>query len=73
MTGMEDLLTLKEAETEIQEQESKTKLRKIYDFIIDVGEKTKDWTNLAFLPLAFHNKIPKLIEMGKHLKDTFKI
>ncbi len=44
-----------------------------YDFIIDVGEKTKDWTNLAFLPLEFHDKISKLIEMGKHLKNTFKI
>jgi hypothetical protein len=71
MDGMQDLLELKHSEDEEQELKSKSKLRKIHDFIVDVGKKTKDWTNLAFLPLEFHDKVPKLLEMGNHLKNIF--
>lgn len=67
MEGMKDLVALKESESPEKELESKTKLRKIHDFIIDIGKKTNDWKNLVFLPVEFHDKVPKLMELGKQL------
>jgi len=65
--GMKDLIDLKEADTEVQAQKPKTQLRRVHDAIVDFGKKTNDWKNLAVLPVEFHDKIPKLIELGNHL------
>lgn len=65
--GMKDLIDLKQAETEVQAQEQKTKLRRLHDTVVDFGKKTNDWKNLVVLPVEFHDKIPKLIELGNHL------
>ena len=67
MDGMKDLMELKDAETAEVEVQSKTKLRKFHDFIVDIGKKTNDWKNLVFLPVEFHDKVPKLMEIGSHL------
>lgn len=66
MDGMKDLISLKESENEDEIIDSKTKLKKAYDFIVDIGKKTNDWKNLVFLPVEFHDKVPKLIELCKH-------
>lgn len=65
--GMKDLIHLKEAENQVEENQSKTNLRKFHDFIVDIGKKTNDWKNLVFLPVEFHDKVPKLMEIGSHL------
>lgn len=67
MEGMKDLMKLKEAKTEEEEIQSKTKIRKIYDSIVDFGKKTNDWKNLVVLPVELHDKVPKLLEMGQQI------
>ncbi|MCY0968287.1 hypothetical protein [Chryseobacterium wangxinyae] len=65
--GMKDLIDLKQAETEEAVQESKTKLRKWYDTIFDIGKRVNDWKNITFLGVDFADKTPKLMELGSHI------
>lgn len=65
--GLKDLKTLAEAETLPQQEDAKSHLRKVHDFIVDFGKKTNDWKNLVFLPVEFHDKVPKLIQFGENL------
>ena len=67
MEGMKDLMVLKEAKTEEEEKQYKTRIRKIYDTIVDIGKKTNDWKNLVVLPVEIHDKVPRLLEMGQHI------
>ena len=53
--------------TEEEEKQYKTRIRKIYDTIVDIGKKTNDWKNLVVLPVELHDKVPRLLEMGQHI------
>lgn len=70
--GLKDLLDLKESENEEKIIESKSKLKKLYDFVYNLGKKTNDWKNIITLPIEFHDKLPKLIELGEHLSKLMK-
>ena len=72
-TLAEGLSELKESNSEEQENKSKTKLRKVYDFIIDIGKKTNDWKNLVVLPVEIHDKVPKLLEIWSNISKILGI
>lgn len=65
--GLADLTSLSEEQSEPEQERSKSTLRKIHDFILDIGKRTNDWKNIAVLPVEFHDKVPKLIELGNNL------
>ena len=67
MEGMKDLMELKEAKTEEEEKQYKTRIRKIYDTIVDIGKKTNDWKNLVVLAVELHDKVARRLEMGQHI------
>ena len=67
MEGMKDLMVLKEAKTEEEEKQYKTRIRKIYDTIVDIGKKTNDWKNLVVLAVELHDKVARRLEMGQHI------
>jgi len=65
--GLADLASLSEEQTEPEQEKSKSTLRKVHDYILDIGKRTNDWKNIAVLPVEFHDKVPKLIELGNSL------
>ncbi|WP_241279590.1 NACHT domain-containing protein [Chryseobacterium cucumeris] len=65
--GLADLTSLSEEQSEPEQEKSKSTLRKIHDYILDIGKRTNDWKNIAVLPVEFHDKVPKLIELGNSL------
>ncbi|MDV3704706.1 MULTISPECIES: NACHT domain-containing protein [Elizabethkingia] len=65
--GLADLTALSEEQSEPELEKSKSTLRKIHDYILDIGKRTNDWKNIAVLPVEFHDKVPKLIELGNSL------
>ncbi len=65
--GMKDLIELKEAETEVAVQESKTMLRKWHDTVLDLGKRLNDWKNITFLGVDFVEKTPKLLNLLHHV------
>lgn len=65
--GLADLTSLSEEQTEPEQEKSKSTLRKVHDYILDIGKRTNDWKNIAVLPVEFHDKVPKLIELGNSL------
>lgn len=72
-TLAEGLSELKESNSEEQENKSKTKLRKVYDFMVDIGKKTNDWKNLVVLPVEIHDKVPKLLEIWSNISKILGI
>lgn len=64
---MRDLIELKEAETEVTIQESKTTLRKWHDTVLDLGKRLNDWKNITFLGVDFADKTPKLLDLIHHV------
>lgn len=71
--GLADLTSLSEEQTEPEQEKSKSTLRKVHDYILDIGKRTNDWKNIAVLPLEFHDKIPKLIELGDNLLKILRL
>ncbi|MBL7880763.1 MAG: hypothetical protein JNN23_13060 [Chryseobacterium gambrini] len=67
--GMKDLIELKEAETEVAIQESKTTLRKWHDTVFDLGKRLNDWKNITFLGVDFVEKTPKLLNLLHHVSQ----
>lgn len=67
--GMKDLIELKEAETEVTIQESKTTLRKWHDTVFDLGKRLNDWKNITFLGVDFVEKTPKLLNLLHHVNQ----
>lgn len=65
--GLADLASLSEEQTEPEQEKSKSTLRKVHDYILDIGKRTNDWKNIAVLPVEFHDKIPKLMQLGESL------
>ncbi|MDC8104966.1 hypothetical protein MTQ00_10480 [Chryseobacterium sp. B21-037] len=65
--GLADLTSLSEEQTQPEQEKSKSTLRKVHDYILDIGKRTNDWKNIAVLPVEFHDKIPKLMQLGESL------